>query len=48
MAVQPDCQAIVYLLPGSQDGFLISGPAYLLKFVIALRSSGISQPKSIR
>src|SRR5262249_11113497 len=48
IAVQPDCQALVYLLPRSQDGFLISGPAYLLKLVIALRSSGISQPKSMR
>src|SRR5580693_9556969 len=48
IAVQPDCQAMVCLLPGSQDGFLISGPAYLLKLVIMLRSSGTSQPKSIR
>ena len=39
---------MVCLLPGSQDGFLISGPAYLLKFAIMLRSSGTSQPKSIR
>src|SRR6266851_2341359 len=36
IAVQPDCQAIVYLLPGSQDGFLISGPAFLSKLGIAL------------
>src|SRR5258708_38563458 len=33
IAVQPDCQAIVYLFPRSQAGFLISGPAYFLKFV---------------
>src|ERR1700727_3660661 len=48
IAVQPDCQAIVYLLPGSQDGFLISGPAYFSKLGIMLRSSGVSQPKLMR
>src|ERR1043166_2442041 len=48
IAVQPDCHAIVYLLPRSQDGFLMSGPAYLWKLVIIDWSSGVSQPNSIR
>jgi hypothetical protein len=28
MAVSPDCQAIVYLLPGSHDGSLIGAAAF--------------------
>ncbi len=39
---------MVYLLPWSQDGFLTSGPAFLLKLAIALWSSGVSQPNWIR
>ena len=44
MVVKPDCQAIVYLLPGSQGKVFTSRLAYLRKLVIIDWSSGISQP----
>src|SRR5690349_10840351 len=48
IAVQPDCHAIVYLLPGSHDGFFTSGPAFLSKFGISDWSRGTSHPLLMR
>jgi hypothetical protein len=34
MHVYPDCQAMVWMFPGSHEGSVTSGLAYFLKFVI--------------
>src|SRR5919204_6124476 len=46
--VNPDCQAIVYLLPGSQEGLVTRSLAYLSKLGMFRWSSGIAQPKFSR
>ena len=44
MPVKPDCQATVYLFPGSYAGLFTSGLAYFAKFPSCEWSSGTSQP----